>query len=359
MTLNSLEKIIIQKIKSQGPIPFDEFMEMALYYPELGYYTRKSLKIGREGDFFTASHLGKVFGIILTKAILQFWQKMGCPADISIVEVGPGMGYLAQDILEEVTKEDKFSQVDFKYILVEINPELIKIQQHRLKKFLSKSVWKTSIEELAQPKGIIICNEILDSLPVRVFQIINKKPFEVYVDFDEKSKFKEVLLPARSDSTAYLEEFAPGVFQIDGYRSEIHLKMKDFIKKLDLILSEGYVIVFDYGFEKEEYYSHYRTQGTLLCYYKHTVNENPYINLGFQDITSHVNFSAFKKWAKEVGFNVEEYTSQSKFLISFCDEKLLIRFQKKDLINKFKRVVLPQGMGETHKVVILSKNLKP
>lgn len=356
MTTTPLEKIIIQKIKSQGPIPFDEFMHMALYYPELGYYMRKDIKIGREGDFFTASHLGKVFGIILTKALFELWQKMGCPDNFSIIEIGPGMGYLAQDILEEIREKDFFLDIKFKYILIEINPELRKIQKERLRKYGDKIIWQDLINNITSLTGVVIGNEILDALPVRVFQIKNNKPFEVYVHIDEKENLTEILLPARDDTIAYLEEFAPQVFQFEGYRSEINLAMRDFIKQLASVLNRGYVIFFDYGYEKEEFFSYHRSQGTLICYYKHTIKENPYINIGFQDITSHVNFSALEKWAKESGFNVENYTSQSKFLLSLCDENLLIRLDKEGLIDKFKRLVLPQGMGETHRVMILSKD---
>lgn len=355
MTITPLEKIIIQKIKSQGPIPFDEFMNMALYYPELGYYMRKDIRIGREGDFFTASHLGKVFGILLTKSLFEIWQKMGCPDNFSIIEIGPGMGYLAQDILEEITEKNSFSDINFKYILIEINPELMNIQKEMLKKYSDKIIWQDSINRINSLTGVVIGNEILDALPVRVFQIKNNKPFEVYVHIDEKGNLTETLLPARDDTIAYLEEFAPHVFQFEGYRSEINLAMKDFINKLSYLLNRGYLIIFDYGYEKEEFFSHYRSHGTLICYYKHTLNENPYANIGFQDITSHVNFSALEKWAKEAGFKVENYASQSNFLISLCDENLLIRLDKEGLIDKFKRLVLPQGMGETHRVMILSK----
>ncbi len=355
MTINPLENLIIQKIKSQGPIPFDEFMQIVLYYPGLGYYMKEDFKIGRQGDFFTASHLGKVFGIILTKALFELWQKMGCPDNFSITEIGPGMGYLAQDILEEIQQNKVFSHIVFKYNLIEINPELMKIQKERLKDYSEKTIWYNTIEEVTPFEGIVICNEILDALPVRIFEIKNKKPFEVYVTVDKNENLSEILMPARDDTVDYLEKFAACVFQLEEYRSEINLVMKEFIEKVSSEIKRGYVLIFDYGFDSSEYFSPERTRGTLLCYCRHTINDNPYTNIGQQDITSHVNFSALEKWAKETGFNVENYTSQSKFLISLCDENLLMRLDKEGLINKFKRLVLPHGMGETHRVMILSK----
>lgn len=355
MKSNELERIIINKIKSQGPIPFDEFMNMSLYYPELGYYTREDLKIGKEGDFFTASHLGKVFGIILTKALEILWRKMEHTDEFSIAEIGPGMGYLAEDILSEIVDNKIFDSLNFKYILVEMNSELVRLQKERLKKYSEKTIWLNSVEQLKSFTGVLLCNEIFDALPVRLFEIRKNSPFEVYVTVDGDGNFTETLLPAREDTISYLEEFAPWVFKIEGYRSEVNLEIKRFIEKLAFSINKGYVIIFDYGFDSKDYYSSLRTRGNLLCYYRHNVHENPYINIGKQDITSHINFSALEKWAKTFGFNLEEYTSQSNFLISLCSESLLERLNTEGLIQKFKRLVLPQGMGETHRVMILSK----
>ncbi len=355
MKENSLQKLIKEKIKKQGPIPFDEFMNMVLYEPEVGYYMRKELKIGREGDFFTASHLGKTFGILLSEAIVKLWNKLKCPKNFSIAEIGPAMGYLAEDILEELLKRDFPSHIEFNYILIEINPTLIEHQKEVLKKYNKKTTWYSSINEVKPINGIVIVNEIYDAFAVRIFEIRNHKAFEIYVALDKENNFIETLMPARKETLDYLEEFAPQVFQIEGYRSEVNLRAKDFTLQLFNLLQKGYILIFDYGFEAEEYYVPFRNRGTLMCYFRHTMNENPYLNLGQQDITCHVNYSALKKWAQEAGFTIETFTTQSKFLLSLCDERLLMKLHKEGLIDKFKRLILPQGMGETHKVLILSK----
>ncbi|WP_297209378.1 MULTISPECIES: class I SAM-dependent methyltransferase [Thermodesulfovibrio] len=355
MISSVLEQIIIQKIKTNGAIPFDEFMRIALYEPEFGYYMRKEMKIGREGDFFTASHLGKVFGIILSKAITKFWQNLGSPEEFSVTEVGPGMGYLAEDILEEFEKEGIFLNWDFTYNLVEINEKLTELQRQRLKNYKYHVKWYSSIESLAALQGIVICNEIFDALPVRIFEVKRGEALEVYLDINQKGELIEILLPARRETVDYLIEFAPHVLELDSYRSEVNLEMKEFIEKISFALKKGNVLIFDYGFDSEEYYSPQRTKGTLLCYYKHSINENPYLHIGQQDITAHINFSALKKWSKEAGFTLEDCTWQSKFLVSMCDEALLERLRQEGLIDKFKRLVLPQGMGETHRVLVLSK----
>ncbi|ODA44379.1 Uncharacterized protein THER_0925 [Thermodesulfovibrio sp. N1] len=355
MTNNPLHRKITEEIKKRNIIPFDEFMELALYFPNLGYYTRDNIEIGKEGDFFTASHLGKVFGILLVRYIKILWEKLGYPQNFSITEIGPGMGYLCEDIMEELlSKENMLS--NFKYNLVEINPYLKKRQQERLAKYLDYIRWYSSIDELFNLNGVVICNEIFDAFPVRIFEVKKGKLFEVYVTIDEKGDFIEKLMPARKETFEFIQESAQHVLEIDGYRSEINLRMKDFIEKLSKAVKRGFLLIFDYGWNNEEYYNPQRNKGTLLCYYKHTINENPYINIGLQDITSHVNFSVLQKWANDSGFELIEYMSQSKFLVSLCDEQLLERLKKQELIDKFKRLILPQGMGETHKVLILFKS---
>lgn len=341
-----LKEIIIEKIKKHGPIPFDEFMEMALYFPELGYYTKPDIKIGRQGDFFTASHLGSVFGFLLSKQIEIFYQKLNCPHDFTVTEIGPGMGYLAKDILEEIS----FPSI---YNLVEINPALKKVQMEKLKQPEHRIFWHSSLEELESFQGVIICNEIFDAFPVRLFEIL-EEVMEVYVDVKD-DELVEILLPCRIDTLEYLQEFAPWILKTKKYRSEVNLSIKPFIESLSKKLEKGYVLIFDYGYTSQEYYHPSRNKGTLLCYHKHNINENPYIKIGEQDITAHVNFTAVEKWAKNSGFNFEGYFSQGNFFVSLCDDEILQKIYQKNLIQHFKRLVLPQGMGESHRVMVLSK----
>ncbi|MCX7724778.1 MAG: SAM-dependent methyltransferase [Thermodesulfovibrio sp.] len=346
-----LKDLIIRKIKENGPIPFDDFMQMALYYPDLGYYTKADTKIGRQGDFFTASHLGSVFGLILSRQIEIFYQKLNCPETLTITEIGPGMGFLAKDVLESIEPS-----IRVRYNLVEINPALQKIQRERLKEHNNKIFWYSSIDELNSFEGLIICNEVFDALPVRVFEVNDLgEVMEVYVGIDKNEQIIEILLPCREDTLEYLKDFAPWVLNIKGYRSEVNLSMKSLIESLSRKLKKGYILIFDYGYTSEEYYHPERKRGTLLCYHKHNINENPYINIGYQDITCHVNFSAVEKFAAVFGFKVERYSSQGSYLISLCDEEILKKIYQKDLKEHFKRLILPQGMGESHRVMILRK----
>jgi SAM-dependent MidA family methyltransferase len=354
MTNNPLHQKITEEIKKRNTIPFDEFMEMALYFPKLGYYTRNNIKIGKEGDFFTASHLGKIFGILLVRYIKTLWERLEYPQNFSITEIGPAMGYLCEDIMEELLNKENMPS-NFKYNLVEINPYLKQRQQERLIQYLEWVRWYSSIEDLFNLNGVVICNEIFDAFPVRIFEVKKGKLYEIYVTIDEKGNFFEKIMPPRKETVEFINEFAQHVLELDEYRSEINLRMKEFIEKLSKSFQKGFLLVFDYGFSNEEYYHPQRKRGTLLCYHKHTINENPYINVGLQDITSHVNFSVLQKWANDYGFKLIEYMSQSRFLVSLCDETILERLKKQELIDKFKRLILPQGMGDTHRVMIFFK----
>ncbi|MCX7822137.1 MAG: SAM-dependent methyltransferase [Syntrophobacterales bacterium] len=354
---NTLRELILSEIRSKGPIPFERFMELALYAPNMGYYLREGSTIGRGGDFFTASHLGNVFGSILSRPIEEVWRRMGEPKDFHIVEIGPGMGHLAYDILTALQGNPIESCLS--YHLVELNPHLVKLQKKRLENFLSKVFWWRDIFELEHLSGVIICNEILDAFPVRLFEVRDSRILEVYVGTDRDGEFVETFYPADNELISYLEEFAPWVQHFDNYRSEACLRIRNWLRTLRGLLKGGLVLLIDYGYLSEEYYDLSRNRGTLMCYFKHTTNDVPYVHIGEQDITAHVNFTAVAKWAEEAGFKVENYTTQYRYLFSLVDEKFLERLYNHNpsSVIQFKTLILPGGMGESHKVMTLSVGL--
>lgn len=340
--------IIKEKIKTQGAIPFDEYMDMVLYFPEEGYYMRKDIKFGRNGDFFTSSHLGSTFGFLLSMYIKKFWQKTQYK-DFTITEIGPGDGFLAQDILENL-------DFPIRYFLIEKNQYLVQTQADKLRNHRDKTYWYNSLDNTPPFCGVVVCNEVFDALPVRVFEIAEGELKEVYITLNKDEEFTEILMKPRQDTVEFLQEFAPWVFNFKRFRSEINLEAKNLIFQISQVLTKGILLVFDYGYTSDELYDESRNRGSLLCYYKHSINENPYINIGKQDITAHVNFSSLMKWAQQVGFTIEEFSSQTKFLVSLCDEEVLRKLQQKNLIQQLKRLILPQGMGQTHKVMVLYKS---
>lgn len=349
----SLRDILLETLDSQGAISFEQFMNVALYHPEMGYYTRRDFRIGRDGDFFTASHLGEVFGVLLCKAILGFWERLRRDSDFSITEVGPGMGYLANDILSELARLGQ----SFRYNLIEINSCLIEFQRERLAKFGEVTRWYRDLEALEPQVGVILCNEIFDSLPVCLFEVRNREIYEVFVSKDSNSNIVETLKPARKELIDFVMTRIPHILDHHGYRSEVSFETRNLLLKISKAIKRGFLVVIDYGYDMDEYYSEERDRGTLLCYFRHRVSENPYENIGLQDMTAHVNFTLLREWAVELGFKTALYQSQGQFLVSLCDEETLTRLSEQGLIGKLKRLILPQGMGESHRVLVLSKGV--
>ena len=351
-----LEQIIIDKIKKEGPITFETFMDMALYYPELGYYTSPNLEIGRKGDFYTSPHLHKIFGAMIGKQLEEMWKILERPSVFHAVEIGAGAGYLCKDIFDYLKNREMFNSLI--YVIVELNPVMRDRQKNFLSDFSDNVKWISSLRELNNIRGCIFSNELLDAFPVHIIEMKKRGVKEIYVAFDGKNIIEQKLDISSLNLLKYLEEFNIDI--ASGYRTEINLKTKDWLKEISEILTEGFILTIDYGYTAEEYYDEERTKGTLLCYYKHQVNENPYENIGEQDITAHVNFSSLRKWGEEIGFKTIGYCPQGTFLISLgIDEAITELYSNspdyESEILKIKGLILPHGMGESHKVMIQYK----
>jgi len=353
--MNPLEQKIIEKIKKQGLITFETFMDMVLYYPELGYYTSADTAIGRKGDFYTSPHLHPVFGAMIGRLLEEMWGLMGEPSDFHAIEIGAGAGYLCKDILDYLKNKRFFNSLN--YIIVELNPMIIKDQKKLLSGFSGKLNWASSLNELNNIRGCIFSNELLDAFPVHIVEMEDKLK-EIFVGHDG-DKFIEQRKEVSSDNLInYIKEFA-GDIQVN-YRTEINLKIQDWLRDIAHILSEGFLLTIDYGYTAREYYDEDRSKGTLLCYYKHRITENPYENIGKQDITAHVNFSSLKKWGDEFGLKTAGYCSQGTFLIASGLDEVITELYSNSSdypfeVSKIKGLILPQGMGESHKVMVQYK----
>ncbi len=359
--MNPLRQSIIKKITSQGPMSFEAFMESALYHPEYGYYTKNSAGIGKTGDFYTSSHLHPVFGAMLGRQMYEMWETMGLPENFKIVEMGAGMGYLAQDIMEYLKgftgarghggkgKEDFYKS--FRYTIVEISPHLKAKQQELLKDFSGMVNWVSDLSELKTFTGCFLSNELLDAFPVRLVEM-DKELMEIYISASGDN-FTEVKMPCSDEVRKYFKEFS--IKLPTGCRTEVNLKIHDWLKNISGKLKEGFLLTIDYGYTAEDYYSEERNRGTLLCYHRHKANEDPYKNIGEQDITAHVNFSALEKWGEGFGLKTLGFCPQGTFLIALgIDEVIEKQIPALDAL-KIKGLILPGAMGESHKVMIQYK----
>jgi SAM-dependent MidA family methyltransferase len=352
-----LAQIIREKINKEGPIPFETFMNLALYDPEWGYYMTDTIKIGAYGDFYTSPHLHPIFGWLLAVQLDEMKRMMGNPDNFTVLEIGAGRGYLAEGILEFVQKTLNWKG-NWKYVIVERNPHTVKDQKKILDDYENRITWKTSLAEVDRFCGCIITNELLDALPVHLV-LMNDRFREIYVD-SYQNQFKEIYNDLSTpELEAYIKRYK--LPEKRGYRTEINLKIKDLLTSAKNILSEGFVFSIDYGYSSREYYAVERSKGTLLCYYMHTLNENPFRNPGNQDISAHVNFTSLRDWGKELGLKTIGYCPQGTFLASLGIEEIVSKelegnpaFQLEFL--KIKSLLF--GMGESHQVMIQYKGKK-
>jgi SAM-dependent MidA family methyltransferase len=309
-------------------------MEEVLYHPEYGYYCSTRNPIGREGDFYTSSDLDPVFGKLLAQKFAEMAETIGvAPHEFSIVELGAGRGLLAREILRHCS---------FPYLILERSAAMWARQRENL-----QGTNVTWVEEL--PSGVVGCvfsNEFFDALPVH--RIVRRDGIlrEIYV-------------------TAGLTEIegalqAPMDLPIaEGQLADISTESAEWIRKIGNSLDRGYHLAIDYGYGDREFYA--RPHGTLMCYWQHQLVEDPYVRVGEQDITAHVNFSELMRAGHEVGLQTETFTTQMDFLI-----RLGVLKELEDLapardaetlqrIMSIKKLVLPDGMGERFKVLIQRK----
>lgn len=372
----------------QRRITFAEYMDMVLYHPETGYYSTKALKLGKEGDFFTSVHLGADFGELLAVQFFQMWEILEQPAPFSLVEMGAGQGLLALDVLKYIKQQypDFFNALD--YVIVEKSSVLREEQQQQLQEF---SVRWLNLEEIPTHSvtGCFFSNELVDALPVHQFVLEEGRLQEIYVTTQEDEGEKERgrkgrreggrdILPdsqtrripdsqtaalsfvevADTPSTTKLEEY----FELveinlssypDGYRSEVNLAALDWLSLVADRLQRGYVLTIDYGYPASRYYNPMRSQGTLQCYYNHQRHNDPYINIGQQDITSHVDFTTLERWGERCGLDKVGFTKQALFLmalglgeriaaLSYTEQAVSQLLHRRDVLHQ---LLDPLGIG--------------
>lgn len=331
--MNDGEKIISDIIEDRGPITFKEFMELALYHPQSGYYSTKEI----EEDYITSSSF-QLFAKGLLVAFKDMLDK--CNGD-TIVEFGAGDGKLAEQILRKL---------DVNYIIVEKSQHMKEAARQKLEGFDNVSFIDESQLENLKINGIVFTNEFFDALPVNVVVKENGELKEVYVDYRD-GRFVEVLQDISSPEVE--DYFARLDVELEeGARAEVNLDAIEYIDWFARILRKGFVLTIDYGFPSEELYTLERRDGTVACYSNHTYNFNPYIKVGEQDITSHVNFSALMEYGNEAGLNLTGLTNHLYFLMSTLGENEVDDYETAD---EFKFLAFRMG---SFKVLIQHKGIE-
>lgn len=355
MVANALEQKIIQKISDGGPVTFERFMQMALYDPDWGYYASGEARVGRAGDFYTSSHLHPVFGRMLGRQVEEFWEYMGRPEQFEVVEMGPGAGHLCRDMLDYLKDRDLGKSM--RYSLIERNPSRIREQEELLDEYREMLSWFPSLDKITGARGCLLSNELLDAFPVHLV-IMEDELKEIYVTVED-GRLNEVPGPLSDPAiTEYFRDLSVGLEK--GCKTEVNLRIRDWLGSVGSAIREGFVLTIDYGYTSREYYSEDRNRGTLMCYRRHQLSEDPLVNAGRQDITAHVNFSSLKRWGEEMGFRTIGFCGQGAYLTSLGIDEEIHRLSEESgdylfELARIKKLILPQGMGESHMVMVQYK----
>lgn len=336
-----------------GSIPFSRFMELALYAPGLGYYMAGTRKFGEAGDFVTAPELGGLFAKCLARQCAQVLDT--CGGDV--LEFGAGSGLLAADLL--------LSLADMRYLperyrILELSPELRQRQrttlQHKAPHLMSRIQW---IERMPDHvTGIVVANEVLDAMPVQRFRVTEDSVVELAVAWDN-SGFFETDSAAGSADVRRVRELGLPV----GYVCELHARACAWVASTADILKKGVMLVIDYGFPAHEYYHPQRAQGTLMCHYRHRAHDDPFINVGLQDITAHLDFTAVARAGQERGLDLLGYTQQAAFLVSLSildfaqPDPALPDRERMRISQQIQKLTAPSEMGELFKVLAMGRGV--
>lgn len=356
--MTPLRQTIEQEIAARGPIPFSRYMNLCLYDPEHGYYSRNAEQFGKAGDFYTSSDVHAVFGRLLARQFDEMWRALGSPGELTLVELGPGRGLFAQDVMD--WSEKKFP--DFfralRYVLVESSPAL----RERISATLSRRLTSGKAELVAilpselNPATILFANEFFDALPVEILS----PQGSLRIDARE-GHFVETWAPASPQELEFLDRYA--VHPEPEERLEASLLAHTYMRQLASTINRGFLIAIDYGYTREEQLAG-RHRGTLKAIRQHSVSANPYEAPGEQDITADVNFTALA--AAQPGMHTHKLITQSQFLMGigeanqFADafEDCRLPQERAKVALQLKHLVTPAGMGESFHVLVASKGVE-
>ena len=356
-----LEQRIRDEITAgNGSIGFARFMEMALYAPGLGYYSSATEKFGAQGDFVTAPEISSLFAACLAR---QLAEVLGHVTDGTVLEVGGGSGVLAVQLLEQLEQLDALPE---EYLLLEVSAHLRERQRQKIEArvphLLDRVRWLEAWPE-GGFRGVVIANELLDAMPVQCFRIQDAEIFERRV-LTEESGFDWSVQKADAEFSEQvmklmklMPELPPGT-----YDSEFNPWLSPWIAGLADMMEQGVVLLVDYGYSRAEYYHPDRTQGTLICHYRHRVHDAPFFLPGLQDITASVDFTAVAEAAVEHDLQVAGYTHQAAFLFGNDLQGIYDSLDHEDvkqraqLAQEIRQLTMPGEMGERFKVIALARD---
>jgi len=352
-----------QLLAAGGWLPFERFMELALYAPGLGYYSAGSAKLGAGGDFVTAPEMSDLFSRCLARQCAQVLAL----TNGEILELGAGTGRMAATVLIELAAQELLPQ---RYAILEVSADLADRQRRRLARLpvelRERVVWLERLPE--QPlRGVILANEVADALPCRRFTCRSGAVSELGVALAsapaaEEIRFCDAQRAAEDALASACAAMLPPLAALpEGYTSEVCLQLAPWIASLGDVLERGLLLLTDYGLPRRHYYHPQRGSGTLRCHFKQRAHDDPYVNVGVQDITAWVDFTRVAEAASTAGLTVSGFATQAAFLLALGIEGLVGATadggQRARLAGEALRLLMPEEMGESCKAMALTRDL--
>lgn len=353
-------------VAAGGWLPFDQFVELALYTPGLGYYSAGSAKIGAGGDFVTAPEVSDLFSRCVARQCADVLAETGG----QIFELGAGTGRMAATLLPALAE---LGCLPDRYAILEVSADLADRQRTCIQQLppelRDRVVWLSRLPETSI-QGVMLANEVVDALPFKRFVVRERRAHELGVALENshfvwrerasngRAPLGAVgdMLPAFGAVTSELLATLP-----DGYTSEVCLRVEPWVAGVSQCLERGVLLVFDYGFPRAHYYHPQRTDGTLRCYFKHRAHDDPFINIAVQDITAWVDFTRVAEAALDASLEVAGFATQAAFLLGTGIEALTAEAtditERARLAGEARRLLMPGEMGEAFKVMALCRNL--
>jgi SAM-dependent MidA family methyltransferase len=356
------------RLERQGHMTFRDFMEMALYHPRHGYYRSPREKMGRAGDYLTSPEVHPLFGHMVGRQLAEMWEVMGSPARFDLLEMGAGSGLLAHDILRWAQRLHPAFFEALVYRIAETSPALVERQRRTLEELglpESKVTWEPDeVPAGGSVSGCLLSNELVDSFPVHRVAVEGGKLLEVYVVWREGRFQEELRPPSTPELSAYFERL--GLLPGEGCRAEVNLAALVWMRQVAAALARGFVLTFDYGHEAGELYAPWRRDGTLLCFYRHNPSSDPYVRVGKQDMTAHVDFTSLVEEGRRHGLDLLGITTESRFLAALGIGEALARTPGDELLleeyyarrRAVSELVDPAGLGRI-RVLVQAKGVEP
>jgi SAM-dependent MidA family methyltransferase len=354
------ERIRAELQAAGGWLSFERFMELALYAPGLGYYSAGSTKLGAGGDFVTAPEVSDLFGRCLARQCADVLEVTGG----GILELGAGSGRLAAVLLQGLAAAGVACE---RYAILEVSADLAARQRAHLAQLPAalreRVVWLTRLPERPW-RGVILANEVADALPCRRVHWRGGAVRELGVAAaQDGSDFCDAAAPADEELRAAwhaLMADLPAALP-EGYTSELCLRLTPWVSTLAATLERGLILLCDYGLPRRHYYHPQRVSGTLRCHFRQRAHEDPYLNLGVQDITAWVDFTRVAEAALAAGLAIAGFATQAAALLGLGIEQLVAGAagarEHARLAGEARRLMMPDEMGEAFKMMGLSRDL--